>query len=348
MTAAGRSYIVDGRFLVARPTGLHRVARSFVVAARDAGVDLEVWAPSGSTDPLADRLIPSPGGRAGGRVWEQLILPLAARGRRIWSMTNTAPLIAPGTVVVHDLAASVGPEWFAGSMRAYAAAVLRSARRAKQVITVSEAVRSELIERGVEADRIAVVAPAVDPRFTPARDTAVTSTRSRFGLDRPYALVTGWADPRKDAKTAVDAHRRVVGDVAHDLVLVGGTHPTFAPVDIPAASSVRRLGHVSDDELVALLTGAAVLLYPSRYEGFGLPPLEALACGTPAVASDIPALRESTDGLVRLARPADIDEWAAGLRDGLAGQLSCPSPPSRSLQAVGRQLADALSSGSAR
>jgi glycosyltransferase involved in cell wall biosynthesis len=255
--------------------------------------------------------------------------------------------MAPGAVVVHDLAASVGPEWFAGSMRAYAAAVLRSARRAKQVITVSETVRGELVDHGVDPEQVAVVSPAVDPMFAPASDAAVSAVRMRFGLDRPYALLTGWADPRKDARTAVAAHQRVVGDIAHDLVLVGARHPTFAAVELPAAPGVRRLGHVSDDELVALLTGAAVLLYPSRYEGFGLPPLEALACRTPAVASDIPALRESTAGLIRLAPPADIDEWANALRDGLAGQLSCPSPPSRSRQEVGRQLADALSSESA-
>jgi glycosyltransferase involved in cell wall biosynthesis len=114
-------------------------------------------------------------------------------------------------------------------------------------------------------------------------------------------------------------------------------------VQVAASPFLHRVGHVTDDDLVALLTGADVLLYPSRYEGFGLPPLEALACGTPAVASDIAALRESTAGLVRLAPPGDVAAWAAALRDGLEGQLSCPSPPSRGPQVVGRQLVDALS-----
>lgn len=345
MTSSPR-YVVDGRFLTARPTGLHRVAREFVLAARDAGLDAEVWAPSGTTDPLADRIIRAPDGRAGGRIWEQLVLPMAARGRTIWSLTNTAPLVAPGVVVVHDIAATVGPQWFAGSMRAYAATVLRSARRAKLVITVSAAVRDELVERGVAPHRISVVAPVVDDRFIPAAADAVSAVNAAHGLDRPYALMIGWADPRKDAHTAVGAHQLVVDDQPHDLVLLGTSHPTFAPVELPHLPSVRRLGHVSDDDLVALLTGAAVLLYPSRYEGFGLPPLEALACGTPAVASDIRALRESSAGLVRLAPAGDLAAWAAALTAGLTGQLSCAGPPRHSRQAVGQQLVAALSSAS--
>jgi glycosyltransferase involved in cell wall biosynthesis len=342
------AFLVDGRFLSARPTGLHRVARSYVVAARDAGVTIEVWAPSGTTDPLVDREIRVPAGRAGGRMWEQVVLPVAARRRPIWSLTNTAPLAAPGVVVVHDLAATVGPEWFARSMRLYAATVLRSARRASRVITVSEAVRAELVERGVPEHRIVVVAPALDTRFVAASPVEVSAVRSRLGLQRPYAIVVGWADPRKDVQTAVAAHLAVSRDLPHDLVLVGTRHPTFARVDVALSPSIRQLGEVSDGDLVGLVSGADVLLYPSRYEGFGLPPLEALACGTPAVASDIPALRESTSGLVRLEPPGDVDRWAAALRDGLAGRLSCPSPPSRSQQAVGRQLAEALATVSER
>jgi glycosyltransferase involved in cell wall biosynthesis len=340
---AAAPYVVDGRFLTTRPTGLHRVARGFVSAARDAGVDVEVWAPGRTDDPLVDRIVPVAGGRPGGRLWEQVALPVLARGRTIWSLTNTAPLAVPGVVVVHDLAASVGPQWFAKSMRAYAKAVRAAARRARLVITVSQSVRDELAALGVDPARIVVVSPAVDPQFAPAAPDAIEVVRSRLGLHRPYAVVTGWADPRKDAATAVLAHRRVVDDSPHDLVLVGSRHPTFAPVRLPDNASIKRPGHVTDADLVALLSGASVLLYPSRYEGFGLPPLEALACGTPAVVSDIPVLRESTQGLVRLAPPGDVEAWAAALADGLNGRLSCGPASTRSPAAVGRQLAVALS-----
>jgi glycosyltransferase involved in cell wall biosynthesis len=339
--------VVDGRFLVVRPTGLHRVAANFVRAAKGAGVRLEVWAPGRKPHPLVDRGIPLPGGRAGGRLWEQALLPAAARGRLIWSLTNTAPVLAPGVVVIHDLAVRAGPEWFARSMLAYGQVVLSGARRARRVITVSNAVRDELVAAGVAPGRVSVVSPAVDEQFAPASDERIRQVRDRLGLRREYAVMVGWADPRKDAATAVAAHQRVVGEHQHDLVLVGAGHPTFAPVTLPSLPSLRRIGHLGDGDLVPLLSGASVLLYPSRYEGFGLPPLEALACGTPAVASDIPALRESTAGLVPLLKPGDVDEWAAALLAGLLGQLSCPSPPERRWEAVGRQLADVLAAGSA-
>jgi glycosyltransferase involved in cell wall biosynthesis len=262
-------------------------------------------------------------------------------------LTNTAPLIRPGVVVVHDLAAEVGPEWFAGSMRLYARTVLAAARRARSVITVSAAVRDELVDRGVSAAKVTVISPAVDDRFKPATASAVAQLRESLGIAGDYAVMVGWADPRKDAATAVAAHLEVCRTHPHDLVLIGAGHPTFAPVTLPDAPHIRTVGHTSDADLVTLLSGAKVLLYPSRYEGFGLPPLEALACGTPAIVSDIPSLRESTAGQARRVAPGDSAGWASALQDGLTDRLSRANPPPRSWQDVGRQLAAALPEESA-
>lgn len=336
------TYVVNGRFLRVRPTGLHRMARMLLVAALDAGLDAEVFAPGDTDDPLVDRRLRGPRGRAGGHVFEQVMLPLAARGRPVLSLTNTAPLASHGVVMVHDLAPLVGPQWFARSMRLYVESVLVAARRASQVLTVSAAVAEELAAHRVDPGRITVVRQAVDPRFAPAPAADVAEVRGRLGLDRPYAVMVGWRDPRKDVATAVAAHRRVVPDVPHDLVLVGGSHPVFAPVSEPVEPTVRVLGYVPDEDLVPLLTGAAVLLYPSRYEGFGLPPLEALACGTPAVASDIPALRESTAGTARLATAGDVDAWAAALRETLVDGGPLPPPPAWTWSQAAEQLIAAL------
>ncbi len=323
-------------------TGLQRTGRALLHALRDRGVTWPTWAPTWVDDALVDRHLPGVGdGRLGRALWEQVSLPLAARGTPVLSLTNTAPLRADRSVVmVHDLAPLVDPGWFTPSMRAYGALVLAAARRAEMVLTVSQVVAEELAARGIPASRTAVVTPAVDPVFSPAPPAAVAGVRDRLGLHRPYLVLTGWADPRKDAATAVAAHRRVVGARPHDLVLVGRRHDTFRPVVLPHLPSVRRPGYLADDDLVALLSGADGVVYPSRYEGFGLPPLEAWACGTPAVVADIPVLRESTRGLARYVPPGEVAAWVDALGDLLDGEVPVPSlPPHRWDDAAGQLLA---------
>jgi glycosyltransferase involved in cell wall biosynthesis len=335
--------IVNGRFLRAQPTGLHRVGRALLDAVSEAGLPTEVIAPPGVTDPRVDRHLWAPPGRMGDHVFEQVSLPIAARQRRILSLTNTGPLLAShACVAVHDLAMVVHPEWYAASMSVYARLVVQAARRADRVITFSSAVAQELAAVGVRADRIRVIREAIDPSFRPANAQAVEQIRERWGLTGPYALMVGWAHPRKDLATALAAHRTVVADTPHQLELVGGGHVTWAGVPEPDDPTVIRTGHVTDDELLALLTGAAALLYPSKYEGFGLPPLEAWACGTPALVSDLPVLRESTEERATYLPLGDPAAWAAALRSALAGQVPLPELPRWTWQDAGRQLLDAL------
>jgi glycosyltransferase involved in cell wall biosynthesis len=335
--------IVNGRFLRARPVGLHRAARSLLDAAVAAGLETEVLAPPGVEDPRVDRWPWAPQGRFADHLWEQVRLPMSAGRLTVLSLANTAPLCARhGIVVVHDLAPLIGPQWFTPSVRAYGRLVLMGARRAQRVLTVSEAAASDLAAHGVSRDRIRVVRPAVDPLFAPASERAVTELRERLGLDRPYALVVGWADPRKDATTAVAAHLAVVGDVPHDLVLCGREHVTFAAVQVPDVPSVKKPGYLSDTDMRALLTGAAVLLYPSLHEGFGLPPLEAWACGTPAIVSDIPVLREATGGMATMAPPGNVVAWSRALRQALTDGLPVPRPADRTWSDAGRELLAAM------
>ncbi len=326
--------VVNGRFLPQRPGGLQRAARSLLTALR-AEMPCHVVCPE--PDPLADEVLPAPPGRGGGQVWEQLLLPRAAADRTVLSLTNTAPLRGRNAVLVHDLAPLVGPEWFHPSMRVYGRLVLQAARRADAVVTVSRAVAAELEQRGVTVR--GVVHNAVEPDFAPTDPTAV---RAALGLARPYAVLLGSSDPRKDALLAVRAHLAVALEQPHDLVLLGGGRGVFAPVVLPEAPTVHRLGHVDDATVRALLTGAAVLLYPTRYEGFGLPPLEAEACGTPSLVSDLPVLRESTGGRATYLPVGDLAAWSAALADALRRPRRVPPAPGRTWRDAAQELAALL------
>jgi len=322
--------VVNGRFLHATPTGLHKAARSLLDAAIECGMDAEVLTP------------PETNGRLSDHLWEQLALPRAAGERPVLSLANTAPIAAKhGVVLVHDLAPLIGPQWFVPAVRIYGRLVLTAARRAEHVLTVSNVVAGELVDRGVSAP-ITVVRNALGPEVRAARAGEVDDVLRKFSVRPPYVLFVGWADPRKDVATAVAAHRLANRTVPHRLVLTGLAHRNFAPVVVPDLDSVMRLGYVADAELCALLTGAAALVYPSRYEGFGLPPLEAWACGTPALVSDIPALRESTEGRATYVSPGVVDAWAAAMLSALRGEIEPPPPTTRTWRDAGRELVDVV------
>ena len=336
------SVVVNGRFLRATPTGLHRVARSLLDASISLGLQAKVLAPPGVVDERVTRVLRGPSGRFGDHVWEQVALPRAAGDEPVLSLVNTAPVFARnGVVLVHDLAPLAGPHWFNREIQLYGHLVLAAARRARAVLTVSNVIADELRARGVRAP-ITVIHNAVDNEVRAVSPDRVDEVLSRLAVRTPYVLFVGWADPRKDVATAVAAHRLAARTAPHRLVLTGLAHRNFSPVVVPDLDTLIRLGYVSDDDLRALLTGAAALVYPSRYEGFGTPPLEAWACGTPAIVSDIPVLRESTEGRAVYVPPGDANAWAAAILAALHGDLEPPSPSARTWTDAGAELIEAL------
>jgi glycosyltransferase involved in cell wall biosynthesis len=164
----------------------------------------------------------------------------------------------------------------------------------------------------------------------------------RLGIDGPYLLLVGAHDPRKDAALLLRVHLRLLPAFPHQLVLVGERHPNLGPVALPPSPAVIAPGRVDDADLVALLTGAAALAFPSRAEGFGLPPLEAVACGTPAVVSDLPVLRESAGGSATFVPPGDAEAWTDALAAALRGDLAPGVPPVRSAADAARELTAVL------
>ncbi|MFL5845943.1 MAG: glycosyltransferase family 4 protein [Solirubrobacteraceae bacterium] len=269
------------------------IALNARAAARPELGGVERWARELSAR-LDARVLRPPGALAhrAGHLWEQAALPALARGAELLvNPANLAPLAFPrNVVVIHDAAALREPSWYSPLYARWQGAVLpRIARGAVAVITVSEFSARELWELlGVAAT---VVPGGIDhERFVPgpARE------------ERPYVLTVASRTARKNLGSLAETARRLAAEGV-ELLSVGGDRPQFAGEELPG----RALGPVPDDDLPALYAGAQAFVLPSLYEGFGLPVLEAMACGTPVVASDRTALPETCGGAALLVDPLD-------------------------------------------
>lgn len=227
---------------------------------------------------------------------------------------------AAEVVTVHDLTAVRYPELATADVLRWPALLERAIDRGAWIHTVSEAVAAEARDRWPRAaDRVVAVPNGFGP-VAPATQTTDAARGRRLAGGERYVVAVGTVEPRKDLPTLVAAFDLLAADDPDlRLVLAGpdgwGVDALLAALDrSPHRARIRRLGWVSDDDRVALLRGAAAVAYPSRYEGFGLVPLEAMALGTPVVASRIPAIEEVVgDGTARLVPVGDVPALAAAL-----------------------------------
>jgi glycosyltransferase involved in cell wall biosynthesis len=302
--------VILNRRAAVRPTitGVERYTEELtrrLVTDGTSGIDYVALAPR-----------PRARGRGLGQAWEQCALPLAARrrgARLILSPANLAPLAWPGNVLVlHDAAALREPEAFSVAYRLWhRGAELAAARRARAVITVSEFSRRELAQlAGLDAEAIHVIPGGVDARFHPGADPARAA--AALGLSsRPYVLTVATADARKNlaALAPVAAALRTQG---LQLAWAGDNRDYFAATGSPPPG-ITSLGYVDDALLPGLYAGAAAFVLPSRYEGFGLTCLEAMASGTPVVAADRAALPETCGDAALLVDPDDTRALTAAV-----------------------------------
>ena len=238
-----------------------------------------------------------------GHAWEQAWLPLAAaRAEVLYCPANLAPLASRRTaVVIHDAAGMTHPEWYSPAYVRWQRAVLpRVARRARLVLCPSRFSAEEVARAtGIEQGSIEVVPNGVDARFSPGADAG--AARAALGLGRDYALLVGTRIARKNVG-ALASTAEALADQGLDLVAAGsGRH--YMKTD--AQAPVRALGYVPEPLLPGLYAGARALVMPSLHEGFGLPCLEAMASGTPVVASRLGALPETCADAALLVDPGD-------------------------------------------
>jgi len=237
-------------------------------------------------------------------------------------------------VTVHDAVPFVHPEthvWLTNFL--FTSYIPRTLRFVDRIITASES-SSRDIQRffRVDAGRVTHIYCGVDQRFRPQPPERVAAVLARYGVDLPYLLVVGALQERKNLQTAFAAFARLKAEgLPHRLVVVGRkawkTEGLFRRLnELGLGEEVLLTGYVEDVDLPAFYTGAACFLFPSLYEGFGLPPLEAMACGTPVVASNSSSLPEVVGDAGILVDPHDVAGFADAVRSvieqpSLAGEL---------------------------
>ena len=222
----------------------------------------------------------------------------------------------PSVITVHDLAIYRNPKWFPGRQPLSTRLVVpRSVLRADVVISVSESTARDIVEIfGIDRGRIQVVPHVVSPRFRPMGGEERAEARTRLGLPERFILFVGTIEPRKNLETLVDAWAMMRD--RPDLVVVGSWGWSYETIRDKMGRLGPRLYHmesVDPDDLPVIYNLARALAHPAWYEGFGLPPLEAMACGTPCVVSDRSSLPEVV-GDAALIVPADQpDAWRKAL-----------------------------------
>ncbi len=258
--------------------------------------------------------------RVGRLVWEQAVLPVHLRRRHVEVLHSphlTTPALGDGwrrVVTFHDVTFFLMPRRYPALRRLYYQQAGRAgARLAHLVIAVSQTVKDDVMRRfDLPGNLVRVVPLAPGPDFCRLDDReTLAGVRDKYGLPSRFILNVGTLEPGKNQATLVRAFRRLKEQgVAHGLVIAGQRgwmyERLFRLVDeLGLRGQVHFTGYLPDKDLVAVYNLADVFVFPSLYEGFGLPPLEAMACGLPVVASDAPAPVEVLDGAALLVSPRD-------------------------------------------
>jgi glycosyltransferase involved in cell wall biosynthesis len=292
-----------------------------------APVPLELEADETGGDPLPNLRAVHVPMNALRRRWWIIGLPLYVRQNRLALFHGTnynVPLWqrCPTVVTVHDLSLLLHADTHREDLVRRARRRLPTMTRiAAHVITDSESVRTEIREHlGVPAEKITAVPLAPRRAFRPVPEREAQAALRRLGAEDEFILFVGTVEPRKNLMTLVRAFDELLRttDLRPQLIVAGQrgwlTDELFTFVE---QSSVKErilfTGYVTDEDLAALYSLCRVAVYPSLYEGFGLPPLEAMACGAPVIASRIPVITETAAGAARLIKPTDAGELTAAL-----------------------------------
>jgi len=314
------SVFINGRFLTQRTTGVQRYATEIVRAldthlcSSAAGqLKFVLLIPKSGQPPswirnIETRVV----GRSTGQLWEQLELPRYSRQGISLNLCNTAPLMARSVVVaIHDAGVFAVPHTYSRAFRTwYRLLHPQLGRRAVQIVTVSRFSQSQLVRyAAMDPDRIAIIPNGGEHILSSPADPTVLE---RLRLRRRYILAVSSQSPHKNLGGVLSAVEQL-GERDFDLVFAGGSNPRVFRQGVQGSGAARLAGYVTDGELRALYENAECFVFPSLYEGFGLPPLEAMTCGCPVVVSRAASLPEVCGDAAVYCNPEDSQDIARGI-----------------------------------
>ena len=297
---------VNGRFRAHKMTGVQRVAHEITRRLHD---EVEVCQPQSKLS----------GWR--GHLWEQTVLPKLSKDGVLWSPCASGPIMSSRHIVTfHDLFVVDSPQWYKSAYAAWYGFSLRTlAQSAAHIIAVSEYTKRRLVARfAVDAAKISVIYNGVDTSVFSNARASVAEARSALRLPANYLLTVGSLEPRKNLKTLLAAWQSVVAELPPDtwLVISGSSdanvYKNAGLRDWPPR--VFLTGYVPDQYLPGLYAGSLAFVYPSLAEGFGLPPLEAMACGVPVATSNTTALPEVCSSAALYFDPTSTNDLARTIK----------------------------------
>jgi|SRR5664280_108202 len=321
----GRSWAINGRFLTQRMTGVQRYAHEIVTALNQILSDEDdiarlpelrlVLPPGVAVKPVLSKIGICQTNFGSGHVWDQFVLPLYARSGVV-SLGNFGPMVARDHIVcIHDANTFVQPESYSCAFGlAYRTLLPLIGRRASSVATVSRFSAEMLVKYGIcRSEKIFIASNGHEHALRwDARRSELPLLKT---LERPYVLLLGSSAKHKNVHVILD-QAQGLDEAGIDVVVVGATSSVFS-ANAPAfqRSNIHHVGYVCDDDLAALYRGALCLVFPSKMEGFGIPPLEAMAMGCPVISSNAASLVEVGGDAVAYVDPDHGDRW----RDAIIG-----------------------------